>query len=72
MDACRFGEGRTNQVKNPEGVIEDEKMLIVAAERSISYSDRVREIFENTQLSVVFQVQWISFNHQVVVMYRSD
>ena len=43
--ACRIGEGRTGQGNIPAGVIEDEHMLIIAADRSISNSDRVREMF---------------------------
>ena len=35
VDACRIGEGRTGQGNNPAGVIEDEEMLIIAADRSI-------------------------------------
>ena len=48
VDACRIGEGRTGQGNNPAGVIEDEEMLIIAAHMSISNSERVREIFDNT------------------------
>ena len=47
VDAC-IEEGRTGQGNNPAGIIEDEKMLIIAADRSISNFDRVREMFENT------------------------
>ena len=45
---CRVGEGRPGQGSDPAGVIEDEDMLIIAADRSISNSDRVRMMFENT------------------------
>ena len=48
VDACRIGEGRIGQGNNPAGIIEEEEMLIIAADRSISNSDRVREMFENT------------------------
>ena len=44
----RIVERRTGQVNNPAGIIEDEEMLTIAADRSISNSDRVREMFENT------------------------
>ena len=48
VDACRIGEGRTGQGNDPVSIIEDEEMLIIAADRSISNSDSVRENFENT------------------------
>ena len=48
VDSRRIGEGRTGHGNNPPGVIEDEDMLIIAADWSIADSDRVREMFENT------------------------
>ena len=35
VDACHMGEGRTGQGNNPAGIIEDEEMLIITANRSI-------------------------------------
>ena len=48
VGACRIGEGRTGHGNNQPGIIEDEDMLIIAADWSISNSDRVKEMFGNT------------------------
>ena len=43
VNACRIGEGRTGQSNNPVGVIEDEEMLIIAADTSILNSERLNK-----------------------------
>ena len=71
VDACRFGEGGTGHGINPAGVIEDEEMLIIAADRSNSNSDGVREMFKNTPaFNGISSVDL--FQAPSAVLYRKD